>query len=128
MKTTKSAHPWPTDGLTRVPFWVYEDEDNYQVELRRIFEGPTWSYVGLESDVPRPGDYRTTFVGEMPVIVVRAEDGAIRAFENRCAHRGALIAIDDCGSTGKRFQCVYHAWNYDLEGNLVGVVPVSVLY
>jgi anthranilate 1,2-dioxygenase large subunit/terephthalate 1,2-dioxygenase oxygenase component alpha subunit len=70
--------------------------------------------------VARPGDYRTTFVGEMPVVLVRGEDGAIHAFENRCAHRGALIALEDAGHTS-RFQCVYHAWSYDLCGNLVGV-------
>lgn len=112
---------WPVDTLARVPYWVYQDEDNYRRELRRIFEGPVWNYVCLESDVARPGDFRTTHVGEMPVIVVRAEDGSIHAFENRCAHRGALIAIDDAGTTGKRFQCVYHAWSYDLEGNLTGI-------
>jgi phenylpropionate dioxygenase-like ring-hydroxylating dioxygenase large terminal subunit len=111
---------WPGATLARVPYWVYQDEANYQAELRRIFEGPVWNYVCLESDVARPGDYRTTFVGEMPVIVVRSRDGAIRAFENRCAHRGALIALDDAG-TARRFQCVYHAWTYDLEGNLIGV-------
>ena len=104
-----------------MPYWVYQDEANYRAELRRIFEGPVWSYVALESDLARPGDYRTTFVGEMPVIVVRGPDGAIRAFENRCAHRGALIALDDGGTAGSHFQCVYHAWTYDLEGNLVGI-------
>ena len=57
----------------------------------------------------------------MPVIVVRGADGEIHAFENRCAHRGALIALDDSGSTGSHFQCVYHAWTYDLTGNLVGI-------
>ena len=112
---------WPGEGLARVPYWVYQDEANYRAELRRIFEGPVWSYVALESDLARPGDYRTTFVGEMPVIVVRGPDGAIRAFENRCAHRGALIALDDGGTAGSHFQCVYHAWTYDLEGNLVGI-------
>ena len=111
---------WPGPGLARVPFSVYQDADNYAAELRRIFEGPVWNYVALEADLARPGDYRTTFVGEMPVIVVRGEDGAIRAFENRCAHRGALIALDDGGSA-KHFQCVYHAWSYDLAGNLVGI-------
>jgi phenylpropionate dioxygenase-like ring-hydroxylating dioxygenase large terminal subunit len=111
---------WPGATLTRVPYWVYHDAANYRAELRRIFEGPVWNYVCLESDLARPGDYRTTFVGEMPVIVVRDETGAVHAFENRCAHRGALIALDDAGSA-KHFQCVYHAWSYDLQGNLVGI-------
>ncbi len=121
MTTVPSRREWPSETLARVPYWVYQDEGTYREELRRIFEGPVWNYVALESDLPRTGDYRTTFVGEMPVIVVRGETGEIHAFENRCAHRGALIALDDCGSTGKRFQCVYHAWSYDLCGALVGV-------
>jgi anthranilate 1,2-dioxygenase large subunit/terephthalate 1,2-dioxygenase oxygenase component alpha subunit len=120
MTPPDTPRAWP-DTLTRVPYWVYRDEATYAAELRRIFEGPTWSYVCLESDVPRPGDYRTTFVGEMPVIVVRATDGAVRAFENRCAHRGALIALDDAGTVDRTFQCVYHAWCYDLEGNLTSI-------
>ncbi len=121
MGGSQPSHHWPGASLARVPYWVYQDEANYRAELRRIFEGPTWSYVCLESDVAKPGDYRTTFVGEMPVIVVRDARGEINAFENRCAHRGALIALDDGGSTGAHFQCVYHAWTYDLEGRLIGI-------
>jgi phenylpropionate dioxygenase-like ring-hydroxylating dioxygenase large terminal subunit len=120
MAAPESPRTWPGTGLTRVPYWVYQDEPNYRAELRHIFEGPVWNFVCLESDVARPGAFRTTFVGEMPVIVVRAEDGRINAFENRCAHRGALIALDDAGSA-KHFQCVYHAWTYDLCGNLTGI-------
>jgi phenylpropionate dioxygenase-like ring-hydroxylating dioxygenase large terminal subunit len=120
MSAPDPARAWPGAALTRVPYWLYQDEANYRSELRRIFEGPTWSFVCLEADLGRPGDFRTTFVGEMPVIVVRAEDGIIRAFENRCAHRGALISLDDQGSA-KHFQCVYHAWTYDLQGNLTGI-------
>jgi len=120
MSAPDPARAWPGATLTRVPYWVYQDEGNYRSELRRIFEGPTWSFVCLEADLQQSGDFRTTFVGEMPVIVVRAEDGAIRAFENRCAHRGALISLDDQG-TAKHFQCVYHAWTYDLRGNLTGI-------
>src|SRR5438552_7270637 len=120
MSSAESPHAWPGDTLTRVPYWVYQDDANYRAELRRIVEGPVWSYVCLESDVERPGDFRTTFVGEMPVIVVRAEDGTICAFENRCAHRGALIALDDRGKA-RSFQCIYHAWTYDLRGNLTGI-------
>ena len=120
MSASDTARTWPGATLTRVPFWVYQDEANYRTELRRIFEGATWNFVCLEADLKQPGDFRTTFVGEMPVIVVRAEDGAVRAFENRCAHRGALISLDDQG-TAKHFQCVYHAWTYDLQGNLTGI-------
>src|SRR5215831_7936463 len=120
MSSPDSPCVWPGATLTRVPYWVYQDDANYRDELRRIFEGPAWNYVCLESDLERPGDFRTTFVGEMPVIVVRAADGGIHCFENRCAHRGALIALDDSG-TAKHFQCIYHAWTYDLEGNLIGV-------
>ncbi len=121
MPTPGPRHEWPGASLARVPYWLYQDEDNSRRELRRIFEGPTWSYVCLESDIERPGDYRTTFLGEMPVIVARGVAGEIHAFENRCAHRGALIALDDGGSAGSHFQCVYHAWTYDLRGNLVGI-------
>ena len=92
MTTPDTQHAWPGATLARIPFWVYQDESNYRAELRRIFEGPAWNYVCLEVDIEQPGDYRTTFVGEMPVIVVRGEHGEIHAFENRCAHRGALIA------------------------------------
>ena len=120
MARPDSPRAWPGATLARVPYWVYQDEPNYRAELRRIFEGPTWNFVCLESDVERAGSFRTTFVGEMPVIVVRGEDGRINAFENRCAHRGALIALDDTGSA-KHFQCIYHAWTYDLCGNLTGI-------
>jgi phenylpropionate dioxygenase-like ring-hydroxylating dioxygenase large terminal subunit len=116
-----SRREWPGASLARVPYWVYQDEANYRAELRRIFEGPVWNYLCLDSDLPKPGDYRTTFVGEMPVVVVRGAGGEIHAFENRCAHRGALIALDDAGSAGGHFQCVYHAWTYDLTGRLVGI-------
>ncbi len=66
-----SRHEWPGASLARVPYWVYQDDGNYRAELRRIFEGPVWNYLCLDSDVPKAGDYRTSFLGEMPVIVVR---------------------------------------------------------
>src|SRR5690606_10760008 len=76
MNAPLDRRTWPA-SLTRVPYWVYQDEANYREELRRIFEGPVWNYACLESDVASPGDYRTTWVGEMPVVVVRADDGEV---------------------------------------------------
>jgi anthranilate 1,2-dioxygenase large subunit len=93
----------------------------YAAEQKSVFQGETWSYLCLESDVKEAGDWRTTFVGDAPVVVTRNAEGQIHAFENRCAHRGALICLDERGRGKKDFACVYHAWTYDLEGNLTGV-------
>jgi phenylpropionate dioxygenase-like ring-hydroxylating dioxygenase large terminal subunit len=111
---------WPSEGITRVPYWIYQDQEIYAREQERIFRGATWNFLGLDAELPQPGDFKTTFLGEMPVIVTRGEDGEIHAFENRCAHRGALICIKDRGRT-RDFACVYHNWTYDLKGNLTGV-------
>ncbi|ETF01540.1 terephthalate 1,2-dioxygenase [Advenella kashmirensis W13003] len=107
-------------GLTQVPYWLYSDQPIYRTEQQRLFQGPTWNYLCLEADIPEPGDYRTTFVGETPVIVVRDDEDQVQSFENRCAHRGSLIALKDSGKA-QDFTCVYHAWRYDLQGNLKGV-------
>lgn len=125
--TTDTAHAtsatpipvWEGD-ITQIPYWVYRNEDVRKLEQEKIYQGPTWNYLCLEAEIPKAGDYRSTFVGEMPVVVTRNTDGGIHAFENRCAHRGALIALEDGGNV-RNFSCVYHAWNYDLAGTLQGV-------
>src|SRR5260221_1584080 len=111
---------WPAT-LTRVPYWVYQDPAVLSDEQRRIFEGPVWNFLCLETEIPKSGDWRSTHLGAMPVVVVRDLDGGIRAFENRCAHRGALICIEDAGNVQRAFHCIYHAWRYDLKGNLIGI-------
>ena len=110
---------WPR-GLTRVPYSVYQDQNIYATEQSRLFQGPCWNYLCLEVEVAGPGDYRATYAGETPVIVTRDQDGEIYAFENRCAHRGALLALRSRGNV-KDFTCVYHAWTYNLQGDLTGV-------
>ena len=125
-RTTREAgaqgrtHVWPSDGVTRVPFWIFQDRDIYAAEQQRIFQGPSWNYLCLSVEVKNTGDFVTTFVGDTSVIVARDTDGELYAFENRCAHRGALIALESRGNT-KDFTCVYHAWSYDRQGNLKGV-------
>src|SRR5690349_2751105 len=111
---------WPEEGLTRVPYRLFQDPQVYAAEQRGLFQGPLWNYLCLAVEVAKPGDFCTTAVGDTPVIVTRDSDGEIYAFENRCAHRGALITLDQRGSA-KDFSCVYHAWTYDRQGNLIGV-------
>ncbi|RIY42443.1 aromatic ring-hydroxylating dioxygenase subunit alpha [Neopusillimonas maritima] len=110
---------WGED-TSHIPYWVYQHPEILRQEQEKIYQGPTWGYLCLEAEIPNAGDYITTFVGEMPVVVTRDQDGEIYAFENRCAHRGALIAITDSGSASE-LTCVYHAWSYDLSGSLKGI-------
>ena len=116
-----NGRAWPEEGESRVPYWVYTDEPIYRREIERIFEGPTWSYLALECEVPNPGDYKRTWIGERSVLVVRGENGAINGFLNRCAHRGVQICQHDTGHVNRFFMCPYHQWTYDLEGNLRGL-------
>ena len=122
--TTSTTHEapvhWHPGNYTRVPYAVFQRSDVLSAEQARVFEGPVWNYLGLEAEVPLPGDFKTTFAGSMPVVLSRDTDGEIYAFENRCAHRGALICLEDFGNATEH-SCVYHAWRYDLQGNLRGV-------
>jgi anthranilate 1,2-dioxygenase large subunit len=111
---------WPAEGLTRIPDWVYTDQTIYEREVEKIFHGRTWNYVALECEVPKPGDFIRSNVGPTPVVVVRADDGSINVFENRCSHRAAEFCRELNGNV-KEFVCPYHQWSYDLQGNLAGV-------
>ena len=111
---------WPAQGLTRVPYTVFDDADVQAREQAKIFRGLTWNYLGLDCEIPKPGDYKTVFVGETPVILCRDEEGGVHAMVNRCAHRGALLCFDKQGNR-ENFTCVYHNWSYDLRGNLKSI-------
>src|SRR6202051_890860 len=120
MNIHTTARQWPTEGLTRVPYWVYSDRDLYEDEMARVFRGRTWNFLCLEAELPRPNTFRTSHLGDMPVVVTRDNDGNIHAFENRCAHRGSLLCLKERGEA-KEIVCCYHNWSYDLEGNLAGI-------
>ena len=111
---------WPDEGLSRVPYWVYSNPEIFQRELRDIFGGCSWNYVGLSCELAEPGSYKSNFIGNQPVVLTRDEEGSLHCFVNRCAHRGVKFCRTARGKT-KDFVCPYHHWTYDLKGNLVGV-------
>jgi len=111
---------WPDQGLTRVPYALYGDAGIYERERKRLFMGRTWNYLALDCEIPNHGDFKSTFIGDTPVVVVRGEDGKVNGFENRCAHRGALVCLEPCGNA-KEMTCIYHGWRYDLTGRLASV-------
>ena len=108
---------WPEGGVARVPFRVFSDAEIYALEQDKIFKGPIWNFLCMEVDVAKPGDVRTTWVGETPVVVTHDQDGKLHAMINRCAHKGALVCLKQ-KENRESLTCVYHAWNYSLDGQL----------
>lgn len=93
--------------------------DLFQREQELIFDR-CWIYLGHESEVERPGDYRRRTVAGRPLFFVRGSDGQIRVFLNSCPHRGAQICRSDAGNS-RLLRCFYHAWTFNTRGELIGV-------
>jgi len=111
---------WRDAGSSRIPYRVYTDPVAHPEEMRRFFYQSHWCYVGLAAEVPKPGDFKRSWVGERSVILARDLDGDINVVENHCAHRGAQFCQASHGNV-KEFVCPYHQWLYDLKGNLRSV-------
>ena len=111
---------WSGDSTHHIPFGVYTDPNRHKLELERFFYNKHWCYVGLEAEIPNPGDYKRSSIGERSVIMARADDGAVHVLENVCAHRGMQFCRERHGHR-KEFVCPYHQWSYTLQGDLQGV-------
>jgi phenylpropionate dioxygenase-like ring-hydroxylating dioxygenase large terminal subunit len=100
---------------TTLPWAWYADPGVLRREDERIF-ARTWQYVGHSGQVAEHGSFFAAVAGQIPVVVTRARDGALRAFVNVCRHRGHVLASGE----GRRetLQCPYHAWTYGLDGAL----------
>lgn len=103
----------------RVHGSVYTDPGIFDLEMERIF-GRAWIYLGHESQLPKRGDFITATVGRQSIIAVRHSDGSVRAFHNRCTHRGNQLAVESCGQV-RFFRCAYHGWTFRTDGSLHSV-------
>ncbi len=99
---------------------IFVDEEIFELEMEHLFAN-TWVYVGHGSQIPNPGDFYTTTVGDQPVIMVRDADNTVKVLHNRCPHKGVEVAPEGCGNTGKFFRCPYHAWTFRLNGSLLAL-------
>jgi len=105
--------------LPPVPAGRYADPDFAVLEREAVF-GRSWLMVAHTDEVPEPGSYRMLEQLTMPVVLVRGQDGQVRAFYNTCKHRGAALVAEVSGNVGRRLTCPYHNWVYSLEGELLG--------
>src|SRR5438270_3793448 len=105
-----------TEGL---PAAAYFDAARYERELQRIWYR-NWIYVGRSSELTLPRQFRTFELGAQKLLLVRDDEGTLRAFHNTCRHRGAALCRETEGvMRSGAIVCPYHAWTYDLRGRLL---------
>jgi phenylpropionate dioxygenase-like ring-hydroxylating dioxygenase large terminal subunit len=117
LRTIESA----SDALENLslPGWLYFDPEFFEAE-KKAFLRAAPQVVCHESEIAKPGEWRSIdYLGES-VIVIRGDDGRARAFSNVCRHRGSRL-VDGTGGCAKVLTCPYHAWSYARDGRLVGV-------
>jgi phenylpropionate dioxygenase-like ring-hydroxylating dioxygenase large terminal subunit len=115
----RTAPPPEAVRIPLIPTGRYTDPAFFELERERVF-GRTWLFAGHESEWPTNGSYRQTSRSGAPIVVVRGDDGTLRAFYNACRHRGAPVTRDECG-TARRLTCQYHSWSYGTDGVLKAV-------
>src|SRR6478609_11899308 len=86
-KESQRSLQFPQPDGAAVPYEVFSSHEVYVREQERIFRGPVWSFLGLEAEIPHTGDFKSTFIGDTPVVVTRTDEG-LACWVNRCAHRG----------------------------------------
>ncbi len=123
-RVSEASHFNNPDWL--MPREAYVSEAWFQREQERLFSR-SWNYVGVVGEYQAPGDYICTQVGLHPLVVLKGQDGRLRAFHNLCRHRGAPL-FEGRGNVGRKIACPYHRWVYDLRGSLEGVPCRDVNY
>lgn len=120
--TLASYRGKPYEEARALPGAFYTDPRFLELERAELF-GKEWICVGRVEEVPNQGDYLTFDVADEPIIVVRGDDGVVRALSNVCRHRGTKIASNS--GNVRNFVCPYHHWSYDTSGRLVNAPNIE---
>jgi phenylpropionate dioxygenase-like ring-hydroxylating dioxygenase large terminal subunit len=116
--------PDPELGYDLIPAERYTSRAFMKLEWEHIWT-KVWLLAGRSDDIPEPGDYICTEIGKESVLIVRQQDGSLRAFHNVCLHRGNRLRPVGIGKGAENFRCMYHHWTYGLDGALTHVPDLS---
>jgi len=107
-----------------LPAWTYNNAELTQLEMDQVFLR-NWLFVAHVSNLPREGDYQCFDFADERAVVVRDQQGQIRAFHNVCRHRASRVVADTQGHCGNAFICPFHGWSYNLDGSLKNIPKAS---
>lgn len=108
-------------GDAPLPIEPYISNDIFELEKAKVFKN-SWLCVAHETELTNPGDFITKDIAilDTSIIIVRTKDGGLKSFHNVCKHRGHRVALEKSGNA-RGFRCLFHAWTYSTDGELVGV-------
>jgi phenylpropionate dioxygenase-like ring-hydroxylating dioxygenase large terminal subunit len=113
----------PTQSREDIPFHRYITQEFFDLEMEKMWR-KVWQYVCRDDQVAEPGDYMVYDIGRHSVVVVRGDDGALKAYHNSCLHRGTKLKPSGTSGWSANLQCPYHGWTWNLDGTL-NEVPCS---
>jgi len=113
----------PLDRAFTIPSSWYTNKDLYNLEIKTVFSN-SWQYAARRDQLETPGQFVTTDIAGEPLVVVRGNDGVLRAFFNVCRHHAAAVMTEPEG-TVPQLRCPYHGWTYSLAGELKGTPDFS---
>ncbi len=107
-------------GSDDLPYTEYTSPDFARLEHDHVWS-QTWQWACREEHIPEPGDYEVYDVGDRSALVMRGEDGVIRAFYNACLHRGTQLKPAGSSGFGNQVTCPFHGWTWSTNGTLTDV-------
>ena len=116
LKSLQSLAEKPLSKATAMPAQVYTSQEFHTLEQEKIFS-KQWLCAGFAGDIPNVGDYLSYRIGDQPIVIIRQKDNSVAAFANVCRHR--MMQLVEGKGNCKRMVCPYHAWTYDIDGQLV---------
>ena len=106
--------PFAIEVPDRVPKQRYYDPSFFQLEAEMLWSR-VWQMACRLEEIPEPGDFVEYEILDQSIVVVRAEDRSVRAYQNACRHR-AVKVVEGRGTLKTGFTCPFHGWCYGLDG------------
>ncbi len=122
MKFTTAEALYQKAGGKRngLPAWCYKNSELTQLEIEEVFL-KNWNWIAHVSDIPESGDFQCLNIANERAVVIRDNDGQVRAFHNLCRHRGSRVVADDKGHCNNAIVCPFHGWSYQFNGELKNI-------